>query len=421
MEIKKLFMLFAMLFAMLNITYGADDYSYAKLSETLLNQDPDPAVPGEYVELRFKVEKEGNEKLENIKYELITAYPFSFDNSDSAIKYIGDWRGFSDTDEYATLYYKLYVDEDAVEGTYNLTLVQTSSNINAKREIEFEVRIDEKNEANLVVGNIVTTPSRLIADYDEGLLEVEIVNNGDDDAKQVIAKLNLPEGFEESFGYSNIANLGTIEAGETKTAKFYIDTNEMLDKGTYPTTVSIDYKEANQDLSNDIRNITLPFNIKVFGKPHYEIKDVVVEELYPGVVGKQIRLMVENIGSKASDTTSIQVFKDSSQPFSFSEKSEFIGSMEVGDSGQAVFLLDVKEAAIAKDYKVKLQIRSVVDSEVFTQEETIDITIANMEKPIQKDGGVLGYVMYGIVGFIGAILGFSFARRKRKVSKKLHE
>jgi hypothetical protein len=62
---------------------SAQVYSSSYLKETFLNQKPDPAEPGKYVELRWKVQKFGNTQLDNISYYLDVEYPFYFDQSDT--------------------------------------------------------------------------------------------------------------------------------------------------------------------------------------------------------------------------------------------------------------------------------------------------------------------------------------------------
>ena len=115
---------------------------YAHITETLLNQDPDPANPGEYVEIRWKIEKEGNAEIEDLTYYLEVNYPFSFDASDKPQKVIGDWFGKSDSDEFYTLYYKIKVDEGALEGTYEIKLKSKDSKFNPEWSTEeYEIRV----------------------------------------------------------------------------------------------------------------------------------------------------------------------------------------------------------------------------------------------------------------------------------------
>ena len=391
----------------LGSAYSADEYKYAKLTETLLNQDPDPVEPGDYVELRFKIEKEGNNILENIKYELIPKYPFSFDSSDTPIKELGDWVGNSEDKEFYILYYKLYVDDNAVEDIYNLTLKQTSTTNSAVKEIDVPIRVGESLKPNLVTGSVKTSPAKLIADYDEASIEVEITNVGDDKAQQVIATLNIPEGFEESFGYSNIVTLGTINAGETKTAKFYLDVNEGVLKGKYNSQIELKYKEDNNDLKDDWLSKNINFDISVFGRPEYKVLDTQVSEVHKGDKG-QIKISIKNIGSKESDSTAIQIFKDSTQPFEFDDKSDFIGKMDVNSEGEAIFTFNVKEDAEAKEYKLKMQIRSVVDDDVLVQDESISVNVLNGEKNSSPIGS---YILYAFLAIIILLIGFFVGKK----------
>lgn len=396
--LKGFIFLSLILLSFIGTAFAGDEFGYSKLTETLLNQDPDPVEAGEYVELRFKVEKEGNEELTDIQYELVPEYPFSFDQSDIAIKDLNDWTANSDAKEYYILYYKMLVDKNAVADTYELSLFQTSTNPEVRREIKFDVRVEEKKTPNLIIGLIDTNPKKVVADYDEAKFEMEIVNNGDEMAENVIVSLDLPQGFEESFGYSTLANLGTIDAGDSKNAIFYLDTLEGLKQGSYPTQISINYTEDNDDSKQNYLSV-LPVDLKVFGKPEYEIVDVILDEGLSGGDNAEVRIVVKNVGSKKAESTSAQVFKDSSQPFDFDDKTDYIGELDIGESGDAVFTFLIEENAVTKDYKLDIQIRSIVDGEVLVDEKSITIPVQEKQKESFLN---LQYVLGGLVLFVGA-------------------
>ncbi|MEK6850524.1 MAG: hypothetical protein AABX85_03040 [Nanoarchaeota archaeon] len=46
---------------------------------TLLNQDPYPVIPGEYVKLVFQIEGLANSECGKVYFELIEDYPMKFD------------------------------------------------------------------------------------------------------------------------------------------------------------------------------------------------------------------------------------------------------------------------------------------------------------------------------------------------------
>jgi len=409
--IKNIVLMFMLFSVMLVSANAVEQFKYSKLSETLLNQDPDPVEPGEYVELRFKVEKQGNEELKDIQYELVPEYPFSFDGSDTPIKKLGDWIGTSDEKEYYSLYYKLKVDKDALEGTYEVKLYQSSAANPNNKEVEFDIRVGESEEANLLIGQVKTNPAKLIADYDEGLIKVEVVNVGDGKAEEAIIELNLPEGFEESFGYSTRVNLGTIEAGSSKTAEFYVDTIEGLTKGNHKATLNIQYKEDEDKVEDEVKTIEQDFDISVFGRPEYKIVDTQIDLLSPGKDGK-IRFKINNIGSRESDSTSVQIFKDSSQPFDFPEKSNFIGKMDVNNNGEVVFDVETDADAEAKEYKLKIQIRSIVDGDVLTEDETISVVVDSAPKAKPGESLTMRFGIYGIMILVGLGIGLKAGKGK---------
>lgn len=409
--LKQILISLLLLTIVFQAAYSADMFDTSTLKETLLNQDPDPVEPGEYVELRFKIEKLGNSQLEDIRYELITEYPFSFDNSDVPIKKLGDWTGNSESDEFYILYYKLKVDEKALKGTYGLTLKQTSSTNSIEREIDFDVRVDEKKSPNLMIGNVETSPSKLIANFDEGSIKVEIVNIGDEAAEQVIVDLILPEEFKESFGYSTRVNIGSIEDGQSKFATFYVDTLSGILKGNHEAKLIIKYKESNEDIDKKFKEVELPFDIQIFGRPEYEITSVNVSPLSAGAIGS-INLRIKNIGSRESDSTSIQIFKDSSQPFEFTDKSDFIGEIGVNEIGESIFELNVDKDAMPKEYRLKLQIRSVVDNDVLVEDETIVLNVQKEDPASPATNSFFRFGMYGVFLVIGGFLGRRVSKRK---------
>ncbi len=53
------------------------------LSVSLVNQDPYPAIPGDYVDVVFQIDGIENPSCERAIFELVTSYPFSLDENDT--------------------------------------------------------------------------------------------------------------------------------------------------------------------------------------------------------------------------------------------------------------------------------------------------------------------------------------------------
>jgi hypothetical protein len=375
-------------------TLAAKDVNYANLDVALLNQDPDPAQPGDYVEVRWKVEKQGNERAEDVRFTLEAGYPFSFDPSDTPEKGLGDWRGYSNDENFYTLYYKLRVDDDALEGDYPVRLTYTYKGASSGVVEEYVLHVADKNRPEFVIGSLTSSPTKLVADTDEASLAVQLVNIGDGDAEHVTATLQAPEGVSPSYSYSDRGSIGTITSGESGTATFYVDVAEGLKGGAYDAKVAVSYKEAD-DQDNEYKTVILPLEIPLKNKPAYEI---VKQESSPAIIQPgdtvELRLFLKNVGGEDADSVSLRAFKESSQPFDFDEKSDFIGSLKAGETGEAVLKFSVKDGSTTKQYLLDLEIRSIYAGEVVLQEKTIPIVVGDA----RSSSGATGAAVAGDAG-----------------------
>lgn len=397
-------------------------FDFAQLSTTFLNQDPDPAEPGKYVELRWKVVKLGNNVLKNITYEIEMDYPFSLDPGESSKKNLGNWKGDSKAEEYYTLYYKVRVDDDALEDVYKIKLKSNFDNTNSWTIYEYDIRVSEKKNAKFVLGTLVTDPVKLTSDTVDSELKIELENIGDGNAENVKATLILPEGFSPTYSYSDQKNLGTIEEGEGKSAIFYIDIDENVKGGDHASKVIINYKDAN-DGENEYKTVELPIVFQVKNKPKFEITNIVTEpaEVFPNM-DVLIKLTVKNVGDEEGKSVSLRAFKESSQPFDFQEKSDFIGKLAPGESGEGMIKLKVEENANPKDYLMDIEIRAIQDDQVLIQEKTTTLTINeattdDIDALIQARKQANPLVRWGIPALLSVIfgvIGFSLGKRKHK-------
>ncbi len=366
--------------SMIGFVQAGDTYDFASLDINLLNQDPDPAEQGEYLELRWKIEKIGNEEMDDITFHLDLAYPFSFDAIDTPDKKLGGWIGFSDDDEYYILHYKVRVAEDALEDTYKVKLKVTYDITDEFTTDEYEIRIGAKTEPSFVLGTVVTSPLKLLSDTEENQMKITLENIGDENAENVKMKLELPEGFTPTYGYSDQANLGTVEADESETGIFYLDLDETIKEGEYESKLKISYKEAD-DENNVYKYLDMPFKIQVNGKPAFKIENVkTIPVKIKGGSFAQLLITVKNIGSKEAESVSIRALKESSQPFDFDEKSDFIGGLKPGESGEAILSFNVDKNANVKKYLLDVEIRGIFNDDVIVDEAIVPVNVENGEE-----------------------------------------
>lgn len=381
----------------------------SKIQMNFMYQDPDPAEAGKYIDLRWQIVNTVGGTTENLRFRLEAGYPFTFEAGDTPDKYLGTSTGTNDNKIYYVLHYKLKVADNALKGTYNVTLGWTGGE--GWMTKDFPIYIDSK-KSDFVVGALVTSPEKLIADTDEAKLSVNIDNIGKGKAENVKVKLLLPAGFKPTYSYSDEDSLGIIDKGSSKKATFYVDIDESVTEGEYGAKLNITYRDEN-DENNQYRTKTIDLRIPIKPAPHLVIESIAStpEKMVPG--GKaDILIKVRNTGNEKAHAVSLRVFKDSSQPFEFSEKSDFIGKLEPDESGEAVIRLGIDSTAAAKKYLLDVELRGIDQKEnVVVFRRTVPLTVAaESGSPLKSMGLIAGALV--LLGGVGAVYYLKNGRRK---------
>ncbi len=368
-----------------------------RIQTNFMSQDPDPADAGNDVDLRWQVVNTMSTPVDNLRFHLDADYPLLFEAGDSPDKDLGPSAGTNDNQVFYVLHYKLRVADNGLKGTYNVTLSWSTGEGWMKKE--FPIYVDPKR-ADFVIGALVTSPEKLIADTKEAKLSVDINNIGKGNAENVKVKLLLPGGFNSSYSYSDEDSLGIIEKGGSKTATFYADVDETIKEGDYPAKLEITYKDEN-DENATYRTKTLDLDIPIKPAP-YLIMESVATTPESLVVGSkaEIHIKVKNMGNKKAESVSLRVFKDASQPFEFAEKSDFVGKLEPGESGDAVLGFTVDANAAAKKYLLDVELRGIDETNnvvIFSRTLPITVVPGAKSSPLSSAGMLAGLVVVGAV------------------------
>ncbi|MGM5479849.1 MAG: COG1361 S-layer family protein [Nanobdellota archaeon] len=420
---QKIIVLFALTMVIAGLFAGsafALESQGDQLRITLLNQDPDPVQPGEYVDLRFKIEKTGDGVFENITFMLPERHPISFDESADQTQTIGDWAGYMDDEEYYILHYEVFISENTVEEEYELPIRMSTNEFTLEKK--FTLRVDEKTEVDFDVGAVQTSPETLYEDSEDNKVSVDLLNTGDDTAQQVIVDLKLPDGFDSSYGYSTRDALGTIAQGASGTADFYIDIAENIASGSHTGTLEITYTESD-DTDKIKKTIDIPFDIPVHGKPGFVITNQsFTSSKIESETSSQMYVTVKNTGEKSAKSVSLRIYKEASQPFEFDKKSDFIGHLEPGESGTAVLDFTVDEQATPKEYLLDSEVRGVYNEEVIVDEQQVSISVLDGKNT--KDGlfswqipAVITLLLMIVVGYFAYKTGL-YERKKGLLRNK---
>lgn len=180
-----------------------------QIDASLINQDPYPAIPGEYVKVVFQIEGVENPECGVVEFELKESYPISLDpNTTSKITI----NSGTYSRKYSSFYlatYKLRIDEDALDGN-NPIEVAYSGGSNAEILKEFNIFVeDTKADFEVYVKNY---------DYITRILTFEILNIEDVDVEAVT--LEIPKQENTTIKGANKKVVGDLDSNEYTTADF---------------------------------------------------------------------------------------------------------------------------------------------------------------------------------------------------------
>lgn len=206
------------------------------LSTQLINQEPYPAVPGDYVKLVFQVSGLQNPDCNYVSFQLVPKYPISFDPgvSSTVILKGGNYVG-SDYSSDAMVPYKVRVDPNALNGENPVeVLYSTSPNGNSAISSEF----------NLSINNTLTDFNVYVKSYDSTTndLTLEILNIGQSDAQALT--VTLPKQNNFTIKGSNVDIIGLLDSNDYTTADFQISPNKGYLNMTISYTDSIGVRRS---------------------------------------------------------------------------------------------------------------------------------------------------------------------------------
>jgi len=182
------------------------------LKFSMINQDPYPAIPGEYVKVVFQVDGISDEKCGAIEVELLEKYPISFDEADdSTIKFRS---GFYEKDfgSFLTAPFKVRVDENALDGDTPIEIRAKTGFTSAYSYITKEFLLNIENS------NVDFEVHVKDYDYSTNTVTFEILNIGKNDVEALTVEIPKQDNIEIKGPNRNI--VGDIDSNEFSTVDF---------------------------------------------------------------------------------------------------------------------------------------------------------------------------------------------------------
>lgn len=374
-NVKKLTLLLAASLIMVSGATAQSDRPSTQVEVSFMSADPYPVMSGEDADIRLVVSNEGNTEAENVEISLLDSFPFEV-KPDRKQNYTFN-RIVPGQEYYIST--EVLVDSEAPDGMNDFKVKITQGDFSKTQDVPIEV---EDTDVDLNVANLKTSPGDLKPDTENAELTVDVVNNGEKKAENVIAEVGLPYGFESVSSLSTRQAIGNLAAGETKSATFRFDINESASMGTESFPLNISYSDSGSDIQNE--QVQGDFELYISGSPRFQVE--AAESGLTAGEKEEVRVRVTNTGEVDSESTRVRVLDNADQPFSYSSKSSFVGTLNPNSSGTAVFTVSADSSAPEKSYILEFETRGVSEDQVFVENHVVRATV---EKPSQGSNSVL--------------------------------
>ena len=326
------------LMIMLSSVAYADLSGVTGVSVSLVNQDPQPAIAGDVVDIYLGIENIGGELSNNLIVELEPEYPFTLVPDEPAVQNIGTIKSYQKDNYMRIITYKIKVDSDASAGSYNLTVkyYEQGDSLVTEKSIQIDVKNREKAEiihidkTNLVPGkqsslkftvnNVGNAPLRYLTFY--------WVNED---------KVILPVGSD------NTKYIKSIDIGESVELDYQVIADSNADPGLYELKLYLSYDDP---ITYEEKEISTIAGVNVGGGTDF---DVALSDNS----GSETSFSIANIGSNPAYSVSVIVPQQNGWQVSGSN-SVIIGNLNKGDYTVASFnLVSTQQMTDLQDQNLK--------------------------------------------------------------------
>lgn len=203
---KKKVILFLFLFLSIGIAAAE---TTCDLDVTLVNQDPYPAVPGDYVKLVFQIEGLDSPTCDDITFNLLSDYPIEFNPGEDGLRMFKKLDYIKDYATNLLIPYEVRIHKDALDGANPV-----------------EIRVQAKNNApltktfNIEVDDVRADFEIYIKDYSYKTHEItlEILNIESSDIEALT--IEIPKQDNIQIKGANRVVVGDLDSNEYTTADF---------------------------------------------------------------------------------------------------------------------------------------------------------------------------------------------------------
>jgi len=290
------------------------DSSTAVLNVSLANQDPDPAVAGEMLEMRFMAENMGSREANNIILELIPQYPFIAIPGEEYVRTINTLSAYQQGTDAIIIKYKVRVDKDAIKGTNQIGLRRSGGGSDLSLTNLYNIEVTGTEFAQ-----IIYVDKAKLQPGNETPLKFTITNVGNSPLQNLVFSWNEEDGVILPVYSDNTKYIKSIDVGKSVELEYIVVADVNADQGLYQLDLNLKF-EAQGGVSQELNTKA---GIFVGGETDF---DVTFSESSAG----QTSLSVANTGNNPAMSVTVRI---PNQPgFSVTgSMSSIVGNLDKGD------------------------------------------------------------------------------------------
>ncbi len=411
--IKKILSILILVVMFATSLYGAPS---GGVNVVLLNQNPDPVNPGNFVYVNVKVSNPGSEPVRDVSISFEENSYFSLAPGATNTKNIGILPQYS-SDEASSSFsiakFKVYVSPKTPVGLNTLTFNVDST------ATDFSVDLDLLVQDTNPIVDVTTFDIAPVESGKTAQLNLTLQNNNNVDIKDVALRLNLDQVEDNVISVdkgSNQKRIGTLIAGDKVNVPFSLTIAPDAVAKPYLIPLTIEYEDAlGITYSQEIMG-----SVRVFSSPQLSVQ-IDSQEIYTQGNGR-ITLAIANPGTSAVKGVQVELLESSAYKV-LEGKSQYLGDMNPDDF--QTLQSDVYLSGDEGTLDVKL---TYLDSYNFKQEETLSLDLVTFnEEELQtfgisnqnEAGGATGYIVSFVLIILAFIVGrkYGFKKAKKKFSK----
>lgn len=294
------------------------------ISVSLVNQDPDPAIAGDVVEMRIGVENRGDTAAENQMIEIVEGYPFEKVSGEDMVKNAGTIGAYDYGDDIKIVRFKIRINRDAIAGSYPLkikTYEQGNAAAAGQQDITIEIKNRESAEV-IYIDQVELLPGKITP------MKFTINNVGSAPLRDLTFKWENEDSIVLPVGSSDTKYIKYIEVGEAAELVYNVIASGNANPDLYKLDLSLTYDDP---LTGEEKEIATSAGVYVGGETDFDIA-------FSGSSNGETSFSVSNIGSVPASSVTVSIPRQQAWRVTGSD-SVIIGNLNKGDYTIASFNL----------------------------------------------------------------------------------